>query len=207
MTVIMDSFWSSGAKDYNSEQNLNFTLDALQEVHFKFQKVTFWRKLKNWSFSNHCFCRLVSCISMKLDTFVQRSFVVITDKSEKICLNIFGDSVIQNLKNGKTRKCGLVPLSRQERLRIYSWYSLPDFKIDPKHVIRIPSLNVPEMRHFLVNFIKQLPWKSMTVRKILTSVLAMYFYVLWPYQVSLPSSGREKVINDQNFQSFCFWPS
>ena len=33
-----------------------------------------------------------------------------------ICLNILEDSVIQSLKSGKTRKSGLVSMSRQEKL-------------------------------------------------------------------------------------------
>ena len=37
-------------------------------------------------------------------------------------------------------------MSRQENLRIYSWYFLPDLKHDQKRFICIPSLNVPEMR-------------------------------------------------------------
>ena len=37
-------------------------------------------------------------------------------------------------------------MSRQGNLRIYSWYSLPDLKHDQKCFIRIPSLNVPEIR-------------------------------------------------------------
>ena len=45
MTVIMSSFWSLKAKDYNQQQNLNFIHDALQEMRFEFQKATFWRKL------------------------------------------------------------------------------------------------------------------------------------------------------------------
>ena len=39
-----------------------------------------------------------------------------TNKSTRICLNIFGDSVIQSLKNVKIRKSGLVPMLRQEKL-------------------------------------------------------------------------------------------
>ena len=30
---------------------------------------------------------------------------------------------------------------------IYSWYSLPDLKHDRERFIRIPLLNIPEMRH------------------------------------------------------------
>ena len=44
------------------------------------------------------------------------SFLVTTIKSARICVNIFGDSVIQTLKSGKTLKTGLVPMSRQEKL-------------------------------------------------------------------------------------------
>ena len=72
---------------------------------------------------------------------------VITNKSARICLYIFGDTVIQSLKSGKkTRKSSLVPMLRQENLRIYSWYSLPDLKHDQKRFIPIPSSNFPEMR-------------------------------------------------------------
>ena len=39
-----------------------------------------------------------------------------TNKSARIYVNIFGDSVIQSLKSGKTRKSGLVPMSRQENV-------------------------------------------------------------------------------------------
>ena len=46
MTVIMGSFWSLGAKDYNEEQNLNLTHDALQEMRFEFQKTKFWKTKK-----------------------------------------------------------------------------------------------------------------------------------------------------------------
>ena len=42
----MGSFWSLDTKDYHQERNVNFTNDALQEMRFEFQKVTFWRKLK-----------------------------------------------------------------------------------------------------------------------------------------------------------------
>ena len=100
---------------------------------------------------------------MKLGTFVQWSFLVITNiKSVRTCLNISGDPVIQSLKSGKTRKSGLIHMSRQEKLADLFWYSLSDLKHDQKRFICIPSLNVPEMRllgTFLVYFIKRLPWR------------------------------------------------
>ena len=69
----------------------------------------------------------------------------------------------------KTRKSGLVPVSRQKNLRIYFWYSLPDLKHDQKHFIRIYSFikrsRNEVLRHFLVNFIKPLPWKRCTEEK------------------------------------------
>ena len=46
--------------------------------------------------------------------------------------------------------------------------------------------------------------ETMTIRKISTSVLAVYFEVLGLYKVALPSSGRRKVISDQNFKIFGF---
>ena len=59
---------------------------------------------------------------MKVGTFVKWSFCVIMNKSARIGLNIFGDSVIQTLKSGekKNRKrprshveagktCGFIP--------------------------------------------------------------------------------------------------
>ena len=86
---------------------------------------------------------------MKLRTVVYRSFLVIRNKSAKICLNIFEDfedSVIQSLKSGKTRKSGLVPMSRQEKLTNLFLVFLPDLKHNQRRFICIPSLNVPEMR-------------------------------------------------------------
>ena len=59
----------------------------------------------------------------------------------------------------KQEKVVSFPCRGRTNLRIYSWYSLSDFKCDEKRFIRIPSLNVPEMRH-LVNFIKRLAWKQ-----------------------------------------------
>ena len=46
----------------------------------------------------------------------------------------------------KQEKVASFPSRGRKNLRIYSWYSLPDFKHDQKRFIRIPSLNVPEMR-------------------------------------------------------------
>ena len=67
---------------------------------------------------------------------------------------------------------------RQENLRIYSWYSLPELKHSQKRSICIPLLNVPEIRHFLANFSKMVTMETITVTKISTSVLAMYFQIL-----------------------------
>ena len=105
-------------------------------------------------------------------------------------MNIFGDSAIQSSKSGRTRKSGLVPMSRHEGLRIYSWYSLPDLKHEQKRFIRSPSLSVPAMALFS-QFYQTVTIGMMTVRQILTSVLAVYFQVL---------VTEENIINDQNFQ-------
>ena len=46
----------------------------------------------------------------------------------------------------KHEKVASLPCRGRNNLRIYSWRSLPDLKHDQKPFIRIPSLNVPEMR-------------------------------------------------------------
>ena len=61
-------------------------------------------------------------------------------------MSIFGDSVVQSLKSGKHEKVAYFPGRDKKNLQIYSRCSLPDLKHDKKHFIRIPSLNVPEMR-------------------------------------------------------------
>ena len=48
--------------------------------------------------------------------FVYWSFLVIMNKSSRICSNHFRDSVIQLLESGKMQKCGLIPMFRQEKL-------------------------------------------------------------------------------------------
>ena len=52
-------------------------------------------------------------------------------------------------------------MSRQEILAdLLLVFPLSDLKHDQKGFIPIPSLNVPKtFRHFLVKFIKRLPWK------------------------------------------------
>ena len=115
-------------------------------MHFKFQKATSEENLKNWLFSNHCLCHLVPCISMKLGTFVLWSFVVIKNKSERICFNIFEDSVIQNLKIEKQETVALFPCRGSKNLQIYSWYSFSDLKHDQKHFIHILSLRLSFMQ-------------------------------------------------------------
>ena len=66
-------------------------------------------------------------------------------------MNIFGDSGIQSLKSGKTRKSGLVPMSRQEKLRIYFWCSLPYLKHDKKPLIHILSLRWSETKNLKIS--------------------------------------------------------
>ena len=83
-------------------------------------------------------------------------------------------------------------------LRIYFLCSLPDLKHGKKRFIRICLLNIPEMWP-LGTF--QLIYQTVTmetinVRKISTSVLAVYFQVLYKVcKVSFPSSGRRKKLS------------
>ena len=43
----------------------------------------------------------------------------------KICLEIFGDSVMQTLRSGETRKSDLIPMSRYEKLADLSLVFIP----------------------------------------------------------------------------------
>ena len=83
---------------------------------------------------------------MKLFTFVQWSFLVIPNKSARICTNVFGHTVIQSSKVEKYEKMASFSRRGRKKLRIYSWYSLPDSKRDQNCFIRIPSSNLTEMR-------------------------------------------------------------
>ena len=64
------------------------------------KKCTLKRKTKKLAISNHCLSRLVQCISIKLGKFVWWSFLVITNKFARICLNI----LFQSLESGKDDK-------------------------------------------------------------------------------------------------------
>ena len=66
---------------------------ACKKCALNFEKRRFEENFKNWLFSDHCLCRLFPCISMKLGTFVKWSFLVITNKSTRTCLNIFENSI------------------------------------------------------------------------------------------------------------------
>ena len=82
-----------------------------QKRHFEKNK-----KQKNRLFSNHCLSRLVQRISMKRDGFVWWPFLAFTNKSVKMLLNIFGDTVIQSFKSGKTQNSNLIPMLCQQKL-------------------------------------------------------------------------------------------
>ena len=65
-------------------------------------------------------------------------------------------------KAGNKKKVASLPCRGRKNLQIYSCYFLPDLRYDQKHFIRIPPLNVPEMRPlgtFYFNFIKRLTWE------------------------------------------------
>ena len=111
------------------------TIRGQRACTLNFKKQHSEENLINRLFSYHCLCHLVPCISMKLSTFVQWSFVVIENKSARICFNIFEDSVIQNFKIEKQETVALFPCRGRKNLRIYCWYSFSDLKHDPKRFI------------------------------------------------------------------------
>ena len=53
-------------------------------------------------------------------------------------------------------------------------------------------------------FYQMVTMEMMTIRKISTSVLAVYFQVLGLYKVALPSSGRRKSYQWSKFSDFLF---
>ena len=73
----------------------------------------------------------------------------------------------------KHEKVASFPRRGRESLRIYSWCSLSDLKHDQKCFIRMRPSGT-----FFSQFDQTVTTETMTVRKIATSVLAMYFQVL-----------------------------
>ena len=94
-------------------------------------------KKNNFLFSSHCPSCLVQCISIKLCTFVLGLFLVVPNKSARICLIVFGCTPRFGKWNNVKKwpcchieageSCGFIP----DRLETF---------------IRIFSLNFPEMR-------------------------------------------------------------
>ena len=65
---------------------------------------------------------------------------LLANKSARICLDSFGDNVIQNLKSGKN---GLVHIQRQEKLADLLLVFPARLQTSPKRFIHISSLNIP----------------------------------------------------------------
>ena len=77
------------------------------------------------------------------------------------------------------KKCPSSHVKAVKDLRIYSWYSLPDFKHDQKRFICILLLNIPEMRPLgTFKFYRTVSMETMTITKISTLVLAVHLQVL-----------------------------
>ena len=87
------------------------------------------------------------------------SFLVITNKFAGTCSNMFGDSVIQSLKSGKTRKSGFVAMSRKKKPAVLFPARLETWPKAFHLYFLIKSSRNEAFRHFLVKYIKRLPWK------------------------------------------------
>ena len=122
-------------------------------MHFEFQKRHFEENWKKTGFLQ-IIASAVWCHQTWQICFVYWSFLVIMNKSSRICTNNFRDSVIQLLESGKTLKVAKFPCSSRKNLQIFSWYSLPDLKY-----FFIKRSRNDSFAHFLVNFIELLPWK------------------------------------------------
>ena len=136
---------------------------------FHFQKVTFWRKLNKKLAVFKSLPPPFGCMYFSETWHI--CLVILSyykTKSARICQNIFWKSVIQSLKRGKTRKGGLVPMQRQEKLadlflvfaaRLETW---PNVFHSYSFIKRFRN---EAFRHFSVSFIKQLPWKPWPLEK------------------------------------------
>ena len=83
-------------------------------------------------------------------------------------MNIFRGSVIQRLKSGKTRKSGIVLMSRQKKLADLFMVFPARLETLPKVFHSYSFIRCPRneaFRHFLVNFIKRLPKKQRPLQK------------------------------------------
>ena len=143
---------------------------------------------------------------MKLNTFVKQSFQVIRNKSARICLNVFGNSVIQSFKRGKKRKSGLVSMSRQEKLADLTLVFPARLETWPKAFHSYPFIKCSRneaFRHFFVKFYQTVTMETMTVQKFW-----LQFWVcismLYDYKASSLSSGRRKSYQWSKFSNFLF---
>ena len=172
-----------------------------------FKKTTFWRKLQKLA------------IFKLMPLSFGPMYVNETSHICKVVLYCYHEQIRKDLLEYFRRFCNLkfekwekhekvVSFSSRGRknLRIYSWYCLPDLKHDQKRFIRIPLSNFQKwgIRHVLANFVKRLPWKrwpSGKFRLHFWQCISKFYYCT---EFHYHQMEGEKVINDQNFQVFCF---
>ena len=103
----------------------------------------------------------------------------------------------------KTRKNGLVPMSRQKNVDLFLLF-LARLQTWPETLHRysfIESSRNEAFRHFLSN---GLPWKQWLFRKFDFSFRYIFSSSVTVESFITIKRQRKKVINDQNFQIFCF---
>ena len=149
-------------------------------MYFEFQKRHFE---ENWKTG---FLQIIASVVWCNETwqicFVYWSFLVIMNKSSRICLNHFRDSMIQLLESGKTQESGLIPMFRQDKLADF----FPVFSARLK-----VFLHETYHKWGLCTLFSQFYYHE---NDFDLQILAMYFHVLplYMYKVSLLSSHRWK---------------
>ena len=114
---------------------------------------------------------------------------------------------MQSSKSGKTRKSGLVLMSRQGKFADLFLVFPVWLETWPKafHLYSFFKCSRNEaFKPFFSQFDQRVAMEMMTVRNIATSVLAMYFQILWMCKVSSPSNGRRKSYQWSKFSIFLF---
>ena len=109
---------------------------------------------------------------------------------------------IQSWKSGKTWKLASFPCWGRKNLADLFLIFPARLKTWPNAFHSYSFIKLSRNEALFSQFYQTVTMETMTITKILASVFAIYFQVLWLHKVSLPLSGREKklsIIKSFNF--------
>ena len=127
------------------------------------------------------------------------------NKSAKFCSNILGDTALQSLKSGETRKISLVPIPRHENLADLFLIFPGQFQMWSKrfHLYSFIKLSKNKaLKLFLVIFLEWSPWKPRPLWKYQFQFLVNIFKLLKGAKFDYDQIKEENVIRNWNFQFF-----